>query len=341
MKQSTPGFNQPNRNQQIRAPNQQQQQQTVPKLKITNPSAKQPGSFKPSSSHSMFNFIREKKLSQLKAEHEALSVPSLKIKPIVVGPDEEEPQIVEKQNSKQDFSFSDKPNYDEDDDVIPVVSSSSIKLNFDDDENAMDGVESKKYFSNSNRNEPLIWKPVFNNTPTSEKTINAPPPLAPFSIKPKVAVDKQVVKNKISIVDYYSSNSNESNSNSQIVAAQPMQPVPIKPTETNKLIKSIKISNDKIVTKTDELEGVNEANKTSELSTEISKEKHKKKKKNKEKEKEKEKKHHHHGDRKEKAGSLDSTEHVASSPSSTASSTKKRDKKEKKELKKQKKTRES
>lgn len=78
MKQSTPGFNQPNRNQQIRAPNQQQQQQTVPKLKITNPSAKQPGSFKPSSSHSMFNFIREKKLSQLKAEHEALSVPSLK-----------------------------------------------------------------------------------------------------------------------------------------------------------------------------------------------------------------------------------------------------------------------
>ena len=177
-------------------------------------------------------------------------------------------------------------------------------------------------------------KPVFNNTPTSEKTINAPPPLAPFSIKPKVAVDKQVVKNKISIVDYYSSNSNESNSNSQIVAAQPMQPVPIKPTET-KLIKSIKISNDKIITKTDDLEEVNEANKTSELNTEISKEKHKKKKKN--KEKEKEKKHHHHGDRKEKAGSLDSTEHVASSPSSTASSTKKRDKKEKKELKKQKK----
>ena len=119
------------------------------------------------------------------------SLHSLHIKPIIVNSDEDEKQ------SNKEFSFTEKHNpYEDEDDVIPVMSAySSMKLNFYDNENAMDGVESKKYFSNNNsnnnsRNEPIIWKPVFTDTsssndnkPTATTIAAPPPPLAPFSIK--------------------------------------------------------------------------------------------------------------------------------------------------------------
>lgn len=312
-------------------------QQFIPKLKISNSANKQiPDSGHNSAVLNFFNNEILKKDNKIDKQ----SIQALKIKPIIIGSGDE---MNDKGNSK-DSSFSDKQyqknRFDEIDQAdLMMTSSSSMKLNFDDDENAMDGVESKKYFSSNNNkpNEPLIWKPVFNDSPQStnnnnnnnekqKSTLAPPPPIAPFTIKPKqLNVDlnaKKIAKNnenKISIVDY-SSNSNESNSNSH-------QSNNKKLVETETI--STSSSNNKVNSKDDQSTEKNEN------TGETSKEKHKKKKKNKDKDKDKDKKHHHHhhGEKKDKSNT-DELQH-ASSPSSTASSTKKKDKKEKKELKKQ------
>jgi hypothetical protein len=327
IKQSTPGTSiNPNKNTLIKQPQpHQQQQQAIPKLKISNTAGKNP-SFKPNPSHSVFNSFLSNDLNKSNK-----LVHPLNIKPIIVNSDEDEKQ------SNKEFSFTEKHNpYDDDDDVIPAISaSSSMKLNFDDDENAMDGVESKKYFSNNNsHNEPLIWKPVFNDTSSSndnKPTVNIaapPPPLVPFSIKSKINTDSTKFEkpvNKISIVDYYSSNSNESNSNSQTNVSTSVNNVKV---ETG-IKSSIKPNNEELKPSKEYDNSI-----INPESTEASKEKHKKKKKNKDKEKDKdkEKKHHYHGDRKDKSSVDDYL--PSSSPSSTASSsTKKKDKKERKELK--------
>jgi hypothetical protein len=313
-------------------------QQFIPKLKISNSANRQiPDSGHNSAVLNFFNNEILKKDNKIDKQ----SIQALKIKPIIIGSGDE---MNDKGNSK-DSSFSDKQyqknRFDEIDQADLVMTSSSMKLNFDDDENAMDGVESKKYFSSSSStsnnnkpNEPLIWKPVFNDSPQStnnnnnnekQKTALAPPPpIAPFTIKPKqFNVDlnaKKIAKNnenKISIVDY-SSNSNESNSNSH-------------QSNNKKLVETETISSssrNKVNSKDDQSTEKNEN--TGEIST---KEKHKKKKKNKDKDKDKKHHHHHHGEKKDKSNTDEL--HHASSPSSTASSTKKKDKKEKKELKKQ------
>ena len=316
-------------------------QQFIPKLKISNSANKQI----PDSGHSsaVLNFFNNEILKK-DNKIDKQSIQALKIKPIIIGSGDE---MNDKGNSK-DSSFSDKQyqknrfdEIDQADLIMASSSSSSMKLNFDDDENAMDGVESKKYFSSSSSssnnnkpNEPLIWKPVFNDSPQStnnnnnnnnnnekqKTTLAPPPPIAPFTIKPKQfdLNAKKVAKNnenKISIVDY-SSNSNESNSNSH-------------QSNNKKLVETetISSSSNKVNSKDDQSTEKNEN------TGEISKEKHKKKKKNKDKDKDKKHHHHHHGEKKDKSNT-DELQH-ASSPSSTASSTKKKDKKEKKELKKQ------
>lgn len=111
---------------------------------------------------------------------------------------------------------------------------------FEEDENAMDSsmFNSKKVNKSSsstgtvlgsNRNEPLIWKPVFNtgNTSNSEESNECgksnfnespaavPPPLSAFSTK-SASAERRTFKSK-AIVDY-SSNSNDSVSSSKMIA---------------------------------------------------------------------------------------------------------------------------
>ena len=136
---------------------------------------------------------------------------------------------------KSEASSSHKEyNFDEDGgaEVNIFQVNKSIKVSSYEDENAIDSSMFKKSNASGalggNRNEPLIWKPVFNAGNTSSSTsphhfadtpkkqqsaavaasaATPPPPLSTFTTKP---VEVEAVKFK-HIVDY-SSNSNESSS---------------------------------------------------------------------------------------------------------------------------------
>ena len=169
---------------------------------------------------------------------------------------------------------------------------------FEVDENAMDSSmfnskkTSNKQLSStgtgigSNRNESLIWKPVFNTGNTSEESnecgkayydegssVTAPPPLSAFSTK-SASSEGNTFKSK-AIVDY-SSNSNDSVSSSKISAVDKEKGTRLSP---------IPQVEEEQADKNEMNQGLTNVISSGDSSSKV--EKKKKKKKNKEKEKEK------------------------------------------------------
>lgn len=207
------------------------------------------------------------------------------------------------------------------------------------DDNAMDGTDNLD--TNDGKNDPLIWKPVFNTNTTNSNSppvskpgspssnfdnksdqAQAPPPLAPFSIKkPGFLVD-------------YSSNSNESSNTNQLELKSKEEP--------DKELKNESENKNDMESSTGEASSKHKKKKKNK-----DKEKEKSKNKEKDKEKDKDKKKHKNKDKKkdkekhrssleqsnsEMTSNNDSTLNRSSSP---ASSSKKKDKKLKKLLKKE------
>ena len=206
------------------------------------------------------------------------------------------------------------------------------------DDNAVDGTDNLD--TNDGKNDPLIWKPVFNTNTTNSNSppvskpgspssnfdnksdqAQAPPPLAPFSIKkPGFLVD-------------YSSNSNESSNTNQLELKSKEEPDKELKNESenkNDMESSIGEASSKHKKKKKNKDKEKEKSKNKEKDKE--KDKDKKKHKNKDKKKDKEK---HRSSLEQSNSEMASNNDSTLNTSSPASSSKKKDKKLKKLLKKE------
>jgi hypothetical protein len=206
------------------------------------------------------------------------------------------------------------------------------------DDNAVDGTDNLD--TNDGKNDPLIWKPVFNTNTTNSNSppvskpgspssnfdnksdqAQAPPPLAPFSIKkPGFLVD-------------YSSNSNESSNTNQLELKSKEEPDKELKNESenkNDMESSIGEASSKQKKKKKNKDKEKEKSKNKEKDKE--KDKDKKKHKNKDKKKDKEK---HRSSLEQSNSEMASNNDSTLNTSSPASSSKKKDKKLKKLLKKE------